>query len=188
MKKFLLVVLFMILLFGIVFCGGYFLLSFIVENEKIGKLEKYELASGEKILEEFNYDGRKYAVSSYLNDSSILHILLRTKGNFYILETVGECSCSDDGRNIYVKDNIIYVHCIGYREIFEFKVDDVTVEKATRKFNFDDTSNFSQLHMGIDKVDDDYIYFSSFLLDTTEEGEDKVKCSFDDKVCSYITK
>ena len=89
---------------------------------------------------------------------------------------------------MYVKDNELYLHCIGKMKVIDkYVVNDFEVDKSTISFNFDDTPNISQLHMGIDSVDNKYIYLStSFKVDNTVKDKPKVKCSFSSKKCSYV--
>ena len=83
--------------------------------------------------------------------------------------------------------DLIYIHCIGKKGIIDkYLINGFSVEKVTINFNFKNTPNISQLHIGIDKVDDENIYLSSpFKVDNTVKDDPNVKCSFKDKNCVY---
>jgi len=71
--------------------------------------------------------------------------------------------------------------------IDKYLINDLNIEKETLNFNFKDTPNISQPHMGIDKVDQEFIYLSSpFKIDTAIKDDPKVKCSFKSKKCKYM--
>lgn len=119
---------------------------------------------------------------------SHLNLLLKDKNDYYILESIKKCDTDDDGSNLYIKDNELYIHCIGKDGVIDkYLINDLNIKKETINFNFKNTPNISQLHMGIDNVDNEYIYLSSpFKVDNTIKDEPKVKCSFKDRKCSYI--
>ena len=177
------------LLIGLALIGIYLFIDSMVENEKLAKLEKHTLTSGEKILQEFEYENDKYVVVKYYDDTSSwshLYILFNTRNQYYILKDIKKCDCVDSGNNIYVKNNAIYIHCIGKDgDVLEYIVNDMSVEENIRHLDYQYTPNISQYHLEIDKVDEQYIYLSSFKLDTMLEDGDKVKCSLKDNICYY---
>lgn len=188
MKKASLIVLIPLIL-AVLFIGVYAFIDNKVEREKLSQLEKHTLSSEEKIVKRLEYEKQKYVISKYYDDTSSwshLRILLDKEDNYYILKDIKKCDVTDDGNNIYVKDNVIYIHCIGKEgDIEEYKLDDMAVEKSVRKLDYKNAPNISQLHLLIDKVDENYIYLSSFKLDNTLENGERVKCSLEDNVCHY---
>lgn len=50
---------------------------------------------------------------------------------------------------------------------------------------YDNTPNISQLHLAIDKIDNEYIYLYSFRINALTKEGDIVKCSLEDYTCKY---
>ena len=158
---------------------------------KFNNLENYNFIDNEIVIKEINYNNKNYIISRYYNNSSSwsnLNILLNSNNTYYILKNIEKCDTLDNGSNIYIKDNEIYIHCIGKEDIInKYTINNLKVNDETIKFNFKNTPNISKLHMIIDNVDSEYIYLSSsFKVDNTIKDEPKVKCSFKDKECNYI--
>ena len=70
-------------------------------------------------------------------------------------------------------------------DIDKYILDKINVKKETFKFNYDNASNISQLHINIDKVDDNYIYLYSFKVDSLIKEGENVKCSLKNNICEY---
>ena len=189
-KKFifnLLTIILGLVIVGITVIVFYYLFALIDEKNEILKLEEYKMLSVEEVFKEFEYDRKKYIISTFYDSDSYqyINILLKIKEKYYRLEEIKKCDCSDE--SIYVKENKIYVHCIGQKgDILEYKVTGTTIEKKILHLNYDKTPNISQIHILIDKVDNNYIYLYSYVKinDFIKEG-DKVKCSLKDNVCFY---
>ncbi len=186
MKKILIVIL--IPLIGLLM---YRFIEVLDYKNSLSNLEKYTFADNETIIKKIEYDNKSYVISRYYDDSSSwshLNLLLKNDDTYYVLENIKKCDTVDDGSNIYVKDNIIYMHCIGKEGIIDkYSINAFVIEKETINFNFQNTPNISQIHIVIDDVDDRYIYLSSpFKIDNTTKDKPNVKCSFKDKKCDYI--
>lgn len=189
MKKKILIITMIILIPLFSFIMYQLIKSFDYKNS-LSSLEKYIFSDNETAIKSFEYDNKNYVISRYYDDSSSwshLNLLLKNNDTYYILESIKKCDTVDDGFNLYVKDNAVYIHCIGKDEtIDKYLINNLSVEKETINFNFKDTPNISQLHIGIDKVNDKYIYLSSsFKVDNIIKDKPNVKCSFKDKKCIY---
>ena len=189
MKKKILIISLIILisLFGFIM---YQFIKSLNYKSSLSSLNKYIFVSNETTIKSLEYDNKNYVISRYYDDSSSwshLNILLKNNDTYYVLENIKKCDTVDDGSNLYVKDNTIYIHCIGKKGIIDkYLINGFSVEKVTINFNFKNTPNISQLHIGIDKVDDENIYLSSpFKVDNTVKDDPSVKCSFKDKNCVY---
>lgn len=168
----------------------YQLIKTLDYKNSLSGLEEYIFVDNETTIKSLGYDNKNYVISRYYDDSSSwshLNLLLKNNDTYYVLENIKKCDTVDDGSNLYVKDNVIYIHCIGKEGIIDkYLINDFSVEKETINFNFKNTPNISQLHIGIDNVDNEYIYLSSpFKVDITITDEPKVKCSFNDRKCLY---
>lgn len=169
----------------------YQLIKLFDYKSSLSNLEKYTFFNDEKIIKKLEYNNKNYIISRYYDNISSwshLNILLKNKDNYYILKNIKNCDTVDDGSNLYIKDNVIYIHCIGKEETIEkYSINDLDVEKENINFNFENTPNISRLHILIDNVDDNYIYLSSpFKVDNNIVDKPNVKCSFKDKKCNYI--
>lgn len=189
MKKKILIISMIILIPLFIFIM-YQLIKYLDYKSSVSDLENYEFIDNETIIKSVEHDNKSYVISRYYDDSgswSHLNLLLKNNDTYYILETIKNCDTVDDGYNLYVKDNAIYIHCIGETGIIDkYLLNDFDVEKESMVFNFENTPNISQLHIGIDMVDDNYIYLSSpFKVDNTIDDKPNVKCSFKDKICIY---
>ncbi len=182
MKKKILIITFIILLIFIV-------VKKINYKYTLTSLEKYELVENESIIKKINYNNKEYIISKYYDNTSSwsnLNILLRDN-DYYILKKIKKCDTLDDASNLFVNNNEIYIHCIGKVEIDKYTITNLNVAQEKIKFNFENTPNISQLHMTIDKVGNKYIYLSSpSKVDNTIKDAPKVKCSFKEKMCSYV--
>ena len=190
MKKKLLIILIIILIPLFVFIG-YQLIKVLDYTSSIASLEKYKFIDSEKTIKNLKYDNKNYVISKYYDTSSSwssLNILLKRNNDYYILKTIKKCDTLDDGSNLYIKNNEVYIHCIGKENNIEkYTINKFITSQETLKFDFTNTPNISQLHMIIDSVDNKYIYLSSpFKVDNTVLDEPKVKCSFKDQKCYYI--
>lgn len=189
MKKIIIIFLIILLIPGLIF-GMYKFIEFLDRKSSISNLNDYLFVSNEQIVKELEYNNNKYIISKYYDSTSSwshLNILLKEKDKFYMLKNIKKCDVADKGKNIYIKDNIVYIHCIGkIGNVDKYIIDKFNVKSDTLKFNYQNTPNISQIHIGIDNVDDDYIYLSSpFKVDNTIKNDPKVKCSFEDKICRY---
>lgn len=185
-RKYLIIILIPLLIFVM-----YQLIKVLDYKKSLSDLEKYTFVDNEVIIKELEYNGKKYVISRYYNNSSSwshLNLLLKDNDTYYILKNIKECDTLDDGSNLYVKDNTIYIHCIGKEKVIDkYLISDFDVTHETISFNFENTPNISQLHIIIDNVDNKYIYLSSsFKVDNTIKDKPNVKCSFKDKKCVYL--
>ena len=139
---------------------------------KFNNLEKYNFIDNEIVIKEVKYNNKNYIISRYYNNSSSwsnLNILLNSNNAYYILKNIEKCDTLDNASNIHIKDNEIYIHCIGKENI----INKYTINNL--KIN------------AYGNIDNEYIYLSSpFKVDNTIKDEPKVKCSFKDKECNYI--
>ena len=190
MKKIFLIIS-IIILISLFSFTTYQLIKLLDYKSSLSNLEKYAFINNEKIIKKLEYNNKKYIISRYYDNSSSwshLNLLLKNKDNYYILKNIKNCDAVDGGSNLYVKDNVIYIHCIGKEEtIDKYSINDLDVDEETINFNFENTPNISKLHILIDKVDDNYIYLSSpFKVDNNVTDKPNVKCSFKDKKCNYV--
>lgn len=170
---------------------GYQIIKVLDYTSSIASLEKYKFIDGEKVIKSLNYDNKNYIISKYYDTSSSwssLNILLKNNDDYYILKTIKKCDTPDDGSNLYIKNNEVYIHCIGKgNNIEKYTINKLITSKETLNFDFTNTPNISQMHMTIDSIDNECIYLSSpFKVDNTVLDEPKVKCSFKDQKCYYI--
>lgn len=169
--------------------GIYKGIEYLDYKSSISNLEKYTFSSNEKIVKSFKYNKYNYLLTMYYDDTSSwshLNLLLLDNEEHYLLKNIQKCDSSVEGRNLYLKDNEIYIHCIGKMgDIDKYILDKINVKKETFNFNYDDTPNISQLHINIDKVDDNYIYLYSFKVDSLIKEGEKVKCSLKNNTCEY---
>lgn len=191
MKKKIILILLVIILIPLFIFATFKFVEYIDYKSSLSSLVKYAFVENEKNIKSFEYDNQSYVISRYYDNSSSwshLNLLLKDKNDYYILESIKKCDTDDDGSNLYIKDNELYIHCIGKDGVIDkYLINDLNIKKETINFNFKNTPNISQLHMGIDNVDNEYIYLSSpFKVDNTIKDEPKVKCSFKDRKCSYI--
>ncbi len=185
MKKLIFIIIF-IPLFVIVL---YKFIEYIDYNSLLSNIEKYTFKENEKILKKFKYNNQNYIISKYTDKISSwghLNILLKNNNDYYILKNIKKCDTVDEGTNLYIKNNEIYIHCIGKVIINKYIINNLNIEQENLNFDFKNTPNISQLHMNIDNVDNEYIYLSSpFKKDNTVNDEPRVKCSFNNKKCIY---
>ena len=189
MKKFLCVLLliFLIVLFSF---GIYKFIEFLDYNSSISNLEKYEFISNEKIIKIFSYNNKNYVITMYYDNTSSwshINLLLKDKENYYILEKIKKCDTYEEANNLYIKNNEVYIHCIGKEgNIDKYIIDSFKVTKEILEFNYKNTPNISRVHIEIDGIDDEYIYLSSpFKVDNTISDDPQVKCSLKNRKCSY---
>lgn len=154
------------------------------------KLDKYELVKDEKVIKEFKFKSFNYAITKYYSENSSwsnLNILLKDKDEYRSLTSIERCDTLDSGKNLYVKDNNIYIHCIGKTgDILKYKLNGANVSNETLFMNYSETPNISLIHITIDKVDDDDIYLESNVKNSDEENSStKVRCSLSTKKCLY---
>lgn len=183
-KAFLFIILFIFIFPIFVF----YLIFYFDEKSSIEKLEKYNFKKREEKLKSMHYKKREYVITMYYDETlhTNLNILFMKKDKFYLLEHIEKCDISRDHSNMYIKNNNIYIHCIGQvGNILEYKIDDFNVEKDIRYLNYKSTPNISQLHIGIDKVNNKYIYLSSLKIDDSKEEGGRVKCNLSNNKCSY---
>lgn len=111
----------------------YQLIKLFDYKSSLSNLEKYTFFNDEKIIKKLEYNNKNYIISRYYDNISSwshLNILLKNKDNYYILKNIKNCDTVDDGSNLYIKDNVIYIHCIGKEEtIDKYSINDLDVEK-----------------------------------------------------------
>ena len=182
---------FLIMLILIIILLTYKLINYIDHKSSLSGLNEYMFTENEITIKTFKYNGKNYVISRYYDNSSSwshLNLLLKDNNSYYVLENITKCDTLDNGGNLYLKDNELYIHCIGTNGfIHKYLINDLYIEKEIINFDFTNTPNISQLHIGIDKIDNNYIYLSSpFKVDNRDKNEPKVKCSFKNKECGYI--
>lgn len=190
MKKKYLIILMIILILTISFII-YQAVEFLDYKDSLSNLEKYIPVDNEIIIKKLQYNNKNYVISRYYDTSSSwsnLNLLLKNNDSYYILKNIKKCDTVKDGKNLYVKDNVIYIHCIGNEGFIDkYLINDFDVLKETINFNFQNTPNISQLHIVIDNVDDEYIYLSSpAKVDNTIKDKPNVKCFIESKRCDYV--
>ena len=190
MKKKYLIILMIILILTVSFII-YQTIEFLDYKGSLSNLEKYIPVDNEIIIKKLQYNNKNYVISKYYDISSSwsnLNLLLKNNDTYYILKNIKKCDTVDDGKNLYVKDNVIYIHCIGKEGFIDkYLINDFDVLQETINFNFQNTPNISQLHIVIDNVDDEYIYLSSpAKVDNTINDKPNVKCSLESKNCDYV--
>lgn len=185
-------ILFLIVIIIPVFCFFvYYSISFLDYKSSLSRLEEYVFLDNEKTIMNFQYKNKDYVVSRYYDDSSSwshFNILLKDNKKYYLLKNIKKCDISDDLSNLYLDENKIYIHCIGKEgNVDKYTINDFVILEEKLIFDFKNTPNISQLHIGIDYVDNGYIYLSSpFKVDNRISSNPKVKCSLENKKCSYI--
>lgn len=102
----------------------------VILNNSNLKKEKYTLLPNEEIENEIIYKNYKYVITKYYdNTTSFSHhnILLNNNNYYYILESLNSCDMYS-----YIKNNEIYIHCIGkYGDIIKY-----TLNKKISKRKF----------------------------------------------------
>lgn len=178
-----------IIIFVIVFIG---LLSIVIKtiihNNELSKLTKYSIKQNENIIREFDYKDMNYVLTSYYDSNfsyAFNNILIKDKDNYYIIEKIEQCDMSN-----YMKDNQLYVHCIGKKgDIIKYTIEGTNVKKEIINFDYSNTPNISQIHITVDYVDDKYIYLESAVKnDYSIEYGEYVKCSLSSEKCEYYNK
>lgn len=193
MKKVLLTIIKIVLIIAAIpalFLGIFKLIEHFDYESTKKSLDKYELVKDEKVIKEFKFKSFNYAVTKYYAENSSwsnLNILLKDKDEYRLLTSIERCDSLDSGKNLYVKDNNIYIHCIGKTgDILKYKLNGASVSNETLFMNYSETPNISLIHLTIDKVDDDYIYLESSVKENEEEKtSEKVRCSLSTKKCVY---
>ena len=169
----------------IILIGVLFIIFRIIPNKELSKLDKYTLLSDETIIQEFKLKNKKYVLTTYYNSESTYsynNLLLNDKDSYYFLEKIDKCDMS-----YLIKDNEIYIHCIGKKgDILRYTIDGVNVKNEILNFSYKNTPNISQIHITVNKIDNGYIYLKSVVKmdDSVKDGE-YVKCSLSSKVCEY---
>ncbi len=167
----------------------YKIIEFLDYKSSLSNLEQYIFKENEEVIKSFTYKNKNYTISKYYDNTSSwsnLNILLKDNRNYYILKNIIRCDTLKEGNNLYVKDNIVYIHCIGKRgNIDKYLLEDTNTEHETIIFDYEETPNLSQIHTTIDKVDDNYIYLSSIEKNSKLKERPRVKCLFKDKKCKY---
>ena len=169
--------------------GIYKGIEYLDYKSSISNLEKYTFSSNEEIVKSFRYDKYNYLLTMYYDDTSSwshLNLLLIDNKEYYLLKNIQKCDFDVEGRNLYLKDNKFYIHCIGKMgDIDKYTLDKINVKKETFNFNYDNASNISQLHITIDKVDDENIYLVSPIDVNGDVKDIKVKCYLNNNICNY---
>ena len=78
---------------GITVIVFYYLFVLIDEKNEILKLEEYKMLSVEEVFKEFEYDRKKYIISTFYDSDSYqyINILLKIKDKYYRLEEIKKC-------------------------------------------------------------------------------------------------
>lgn len=193
MKKVLIIILKVIIILALIpalFLGIFKLIEHYDYKNTKEKLDKYEFVKDEKIVKEFKHKNYNYVITKYYGDNSSwsnLNILLKDKEEYRALTSIEKCDTLDDGKNLYVRNNNIYIHCIGKTgDILNYKLNGASVSNETLFMNYSETPNISLIHITIDKVDDDDIYMESSVKNNDDEkSSEKIKCSLSSKKCVY---
>lgn len=156
----------------------------IINYQDLSNLDKYNLNNDEEIYKEFSYKKYDYVITNYQDNASSYynhHILLKSKNNYYLLDTLNKCDISD-----YLNVNEYYIHCIGKNNFIKYIFNGTSIKKENLKLNFKDIPNISVIHITITRVDNDYIYLSSNIkMDESIKNGNKVKCNLDTRKCEY---
>lgn len=143
-------------------------------NSRKSHLEKYTLKENEQQLKNIKYENQEYILTNYqVEDQSYpnINILFKDKKNYYLLKEIKSCDASVKDKSIYIKDNEIYIHCIGKKgNINKYTINEFNILEETLLLNYKNVPAISELHVTIKKVDTNNIYINS--LGT------KAKCSF----------
>ena len=167
------------------FVGGYKVIELVDHKASVKQLDKYKLIDGEKVSDKFTINNREYIITTYKEENKEYYdhnILLKFEDEYYSLEEIRECDM-----NSYLKDNALYVHCIGKKgNVLKYTFIDIEVERTELDLNYINTPNIKQENIKIDLVGKDNIYLSSIKVnDEIAEGE-RVKCSLENNTCSYM--
>lgn len=180
-KKIGIILISIIVIFAFGLFGIYQLIEWIVYEQSLSQLSQHDIKENEKIVRTFDYDGFHYMITKYYDDTSSwshLNLLLQNQGNYYLLKNILRCDTLDQGENLFVKDNQLYIHCIGKSgNIDQYSFDGVEVKHNVLDFDYENTPDISEIHLTIDGVDSDFIYLSA---------NQKIKCYFGDKSCQYV--
>lgn len=161
-------------------------------NSQLSNIGEYTFKQDEKTIIEFSHNKKNYIITSYFEEGNTyndLNIIIKNKEKKYLLKNIPKCQTDlDRHRNIYIKDNSIYVHCIGLEgNIQKYTIEDnVRVSEDILKLKYDKVPNISEIHVVIDKVDDTNIYVSSLPLNMSSKNP-KAKCSLEKFNCEYYT-
>lgn len=185
-KKFLISILIGLIILALVFLGVYCAFNTIIMKSELSKLEGYKLKKTEEINKTFKYGRFNYVITSYYEDGKTYaqnNFLVKHNNKFYYMDSFTDCDMSS-----YVKDNMMFVHCIGYTgNIVKFKFYGIRVTNEVIEFNYNATPNIGQKNITIEKVTNKNIYLNSTVRkdESIPEGE-KVKCSFENNKCVYV--
>ena len=159
------------------FVGGYRVIELFDNKASVKQLDKYDLIDGEKVLDKFVINNREYVITQYTVEGKDY-----SQDQYYSLEEINECDM-----NSYLKDNALYVHCIGKKgNILKYTFIDINVDRTELDLNYINTPNIKQENIKIDLVGKDNIYLSSEKVNGEEELGERVKCSLENNSCSYM--
>ena len=185
LKKFFVSIVISILLLVFVFLIVYVIFNSLIMKSELSNVEVYKLKKNEEINKTFKYNKYNYVVTSYYEDGKDYaqnNFLIKYNNKFYYLDSYTDCDMSS-----YVKDNFMYVHCIGYSgNVTKFKFYGTKVFNEVIELSYKDAPNVKQSHLNVEKVTDKYIYLTSNVKkdENVKEGN-KVKCSLKDTKCVY---
>lgn len=179
---------FLIIFITSLFCISiYNLFAFLDYHSQLASKEKYTFKQNEKIETKFKYHNQTYIITNYYDDTTAAGhtFLLKDNNTYYKLNELKYCNFETD--YIYINDNKIYIHCIGQKgNVIQYTINNLELEQQTWEFNYKNTPNISQLHIVVDKADNNYIYLSSaFKVDNNDPNEPRVKCSLKNNLCNY---
>lgn len=170
-----------IVIFGLGMFGIYQFIDWLIYQESFSQLPIHAITENEKIIRTFDYDGFHYMITKYYDDTSSwshLNILLQNQDHYYLLQNIMQCDTLNQGENLYIKDNQLYIHCIGKPgNIDQYSFDGVEVKHNVLNFDYENTPDISEIHLIIDGIDSDFIYLSA---------NQKIKCYLKDKSCQYV--
>lgn len=152
--------------------GTFKLLEILDYKSSLSNLKEYNILKNEKIQETIRYDNKEYIITSYLKEGdsyTTKNILLKEKNKYYFLKEIPKCECD----NIYIKNNEIYLHCIGKKaNIDKYTINEFEITEETLNLNLKDVPQISDIHIIVEKVDYNSIYIYTHI------NEYKAKCTF----------
>ena len=170
-----------IIIITITIFGSYKLIELSSYNSRISNLERYTYKQNEKSIKNINYDKKEYIITNYLPEEQTynnLNILFKNKENYYLLKEIEKCDA--DTNTIYTKSNEIYIHCIGKEgNINKYTINEFEITEEVLVLSYDNVPKISELHVTIEKIDNDDIYIKSL--------DKKAKCTINQYqyICEY---
>lgn len=158
---------------------SYLLIKEIDYKTALSNIEKYTIKGNEKILDKLTYNKKEYIITKIQNKETI-NILFKYHKQYYRLKKISSCLCND----IFIKDNEMYLHCIGLDDYIEkYIINNLYIEHERIRIFYDQVPNLSEYLVKVEKVDDKYIYIKSTAYNILEP--DKARCSLTTRECEY---